>query len=435
MGRTSWYRDRAAGRACVAISISVLTAIWLLDYVDRQIIPVVLPSVGRDLSLSTSQLGLSLTIYYAAYALFQIPAGLLADRFGSVRLMVWGVAGWSVFTAVTGLVANGTQLALARVLFAASVAVLPAASTKALVERVPAERRVTANSLLFTTTTGTSALAPVIGAALVTHFGWRGAFFGASTLGVLGILLLWLLPPALGQRERSRRLPRPSQPLLPLLRRGVLWRFALLVGGFNIVGYGIVTWLPSYLIKERQLSLGATGLASALPIAAEALTMAVGGILYDRYFATRSRRLIVPALLANGAFLILMLFASSTATFLTFLVLAMAAQGIGVMPLYGLPLRYLPPDIAGTANGLINFGAQSSAAVSPYAMGLLAEHAGFLPAFALLLGGVVLSVAAAFWIPQEPAAFCAGVLGRAPDPAAAGRGADADGISTGGPVR
>ncbi|PUU61907.1 MFS transporter, partial [Citrobacter freundii] len=86
---------------------TVLTLIWLawlLSFLDRMVMSVSLPYIGKDLNLDTTQQGLIISAFFIGYAAFQIPGGLLADKFGSRKIMAIGIAWWSVFTSLTGAV-------------------------------------------------------------------------------------------------------------------------------------------------------------------------------------------------------------------------------------------------------------------------------------------------------------------------------------------
>ncbi|SHF59909.1 MFS transporter [Streptoalloteichus hindustanus] len=399
----------------VTITIAVLTLAWLVDYVDRAILPVALPLIGADLGLSASAQGLVLTVSYAVYAASQIPAGIIADRMGSARTMVAGLVAWSVCTAATGLVAGFWGFLGARVLFAVSVAALPAASMKAMAERADPDRRMTAYGVMFCTTEFAGALSPLVVGPLLATLGWRPSFLLVAAAGVVTApVVWWLLPPprpTAGGEPESGREPESGGERLGLagawrvLRVGVLWRFALLFGGINIIGFGVGSWLPSYLVEVQHVGVGWAGVASTAPQFLEAVAIMVGGVLFDRYFHHRPQWLVVPALAVTGLLITAVLFVDGVAPFLVLVTLAVGVRGLAVMSVYGLPLRSLPAEISGTVNGLINFGGQVSGAVAPLAMGVLIDVHSYTAAFAFLLFGVAVSVAAAFWIPRTPEDF------------------------------
>ena len=77
-------------RATVAtVTIAVLTLVWLVDYVDRAVVPLALPAINRDLKIGMAGAVMVLTVYYFLYAALQVPGGILADRLGARRTWCW----------------------------------------------------------------------------------------------------------------------------------------------------------------------------------------------------------------------------------------------------------------------------------------------------------------------------------------------------------
>ena len=90
-----------AGVAVVTVTIAVLTLAWLVDYVDRAVLPLALPAISGELRIGTADAGLILTVYYFLYAVCQIPGGMVADRWGARLTMVLALVACSVTTALT----------------------------------------------------------------------------------------------------------------------------------------------------------------------------------------------------------------------------------------------------------------------------------------------------------------------------------------------
>src|ERR671935_395874 len=99
--------NRVVMPAAVAQRVAVVTVVilffaWLIDYIDRLVITLALPAIGKQFSLDKTAQGAILTAFFITYALFQVPGGLLADRIGSRKTMVIAMTLWSAFTALTG---------------------------------------------------------------------------------------------------------------------------------------------------------------------------------------------------------------------------------------------------------------------------------------------------------------------------------------------
>ncbi|MGD6743575.1 MFS transporter [Streptomyces sp. BH106] len=383
------------------ITVTLLFAAWLIDYIDRLVINLALPSIGHEFDLNRAQQGLAVSVFFVAYAVCQIPGGMLADRFGAKRVTCWALLIWSVFTALTGLAGSFAILLVVRFLFGIAEGVFPGASMKAVSERTTPGQRMSANGIVQSSNAVAAVIAPLIAAPLIAHFGWRSAFFTVAAVGVFvyAAVQLWL-----PERERTEAGARPTGSARTVLRSGTMWAFAGMFFGYDIIVWGLNTWVPSYLNQERGLALTSAGALSILPAGAAAVAIIVGGRLTDR-FAGNQRRIVVPAMAVSSIALLLMATASGTVAFIGWMTVAIAAASLSYMPIFAVPLRSLPPELTGAAAGLITFGGQAGGVVAPTAMGLLADSAGFGAAFGFLVVGAVLAAVLACVTPQTTLTF------------------------------
>jgi sugar phosphate permease len=214
-------------------------------------------------------------------------------------------------------------------------------------------------------------------------------------------------PGAAAQAEAT-----PAQALDRLTIRHVLsspamWLVALTFCGFDIVAWGLVAWTPSYLMEVRHLNVQASGILTSIPFFVGGISTVIGGALFDRVFHGNPRRLIVPVMILSGIFLWMMIHAASVQQFILYESLTTGILYLNFMPIYGLPLRLLPPALSGAGSGLVNFGGQFAGAVSPYIMGALADRFSFDAAFSFLFVGIGLAIVAALLTPQRQERFMA----------------------------
>jgi sugar phosphate permease len=393
----------------VVVTVALLFLAWLIDYIDRLVITLALPAIGKQFAIDKAAQGAILTAFFIAYALFQVPGGLLADRIGARRTMTLALTMWSVFTGLTGAAVSYVMLLLIRFAFGIFEGIFPGASGKALAERTPARMRLTANGVTVCSNPLGAAIAPLVAAPALALAGWQHAFFYVAGLGVLMAILLWFaLPRPHHSDAKVEAAPPPARGrvnTLQLLGSLTMWKFTLMFFGFDIVSWGLVTWVPSYLITVRHQSIVGTGLLAAIPWFCATLTTIVGGVFFDRVFYRRLRWVVVPCMVITAVFLYLMLSSTSTARFVLFESIGLGVMFLTFMPINGLPLRVLPPAVLGAGTALVNFGGQAGGAIAPFVMGLLADHFGFPAAFAFLIFGVALAVAAVFWAPQTATGF------------------------------
>lgn len=189
------------------VTVALLFVAYAIDYIDRLAINLALPLLGEEFDLDYSQRGLIISTFFIAYTLAQLPGGLLADRYGAVRMALIGLVAWSVFTGLTALAWSFGTLLVVRFLFGLAQGVFPAAAVKLVAERSIPEQRATATGWMNSSNAVGTLLAIVVAAALLPLIGWRGMFLAVAALGVLSLvsIKLWL-PPAL-PAETTVRIP------------------------------------------------------------------------------------------------------------------------------------------------------------------------------------------------------------------------------------
>ena len=398
-----------AHRRTVRITVVLLFAAWLIDYADRLVINLVLPSIGVEFDLDRTQQGFVVSAFFLAYALCQIPGGMLADRFGGRRVTLWALLAWSVFTALTGFAWSFAVLLALRFAFGVAEGVFPPAAMKILVERTRPEERMSANGTVMSSNAIAAVLTPLAVAPLVAVFGWRSAFWSTAALGLLVLVAvrLWLPAPLSGAdgadgAPSAEAVARP--PLREVLRKGVLWRFSLMMFGYSTIVWGLNTWVPSYLSEEHGVSLTAAGALVAVPALGAAAATVVGGRLSDR-LGGHHRKVIVPGMSVSAVALLLMANTPSLTGFVVFGTLAVFAASLAYMPIFAVPMSGLTPECVGVGGAVIIVGGQVAGIVAPPVMGALADAFSFQVAFGFLVLGAVIAAVMSCLTPQDATAF------------------------------
>ncbi|MFB6842310.1 MFS transporter [Streptomyces sp. NPDC056361] len=397
----------SAHRRAVRLTVVLLFAAWLVDYADRLVINLVLPSIGAEFDLDRASQGLVVSAFFLAYALCQIPGGMLADRFGGRRVTLWALLSWSVFTALTGFAWSFAVLLALRFAFGLAEGVFPPASMKVLVERTRPEERMSANGTIMSSNALAAVVTPLAVAPLIAAFGWRSAFWSTAALGILVLVAVRLrlpapLPPTEGAAADGPAAPRPA--LRVVLRKGVLWRFALMMFGYNTIVWGLNTWVPSYLAEEHGVSLASAGALLAVPALGAAVATVLGGRLSDR-LGGHHRRIIVPGMGVAAVALLLMANTPSLAGFVVFGTVAVFAASLAYMPIFAVPLAGLTPAYVGVGSAVIILGGQVAGMVAPPVMGALADAFSFQVAFGFLVLGAAVAAVMACLTPQDAEAF------------------------------
>jgi sugar phosphate permease len=288
------------------LAFSVTMSVVL--YLDRMSIAVAVPAMQDDLKLDLAQMGDSLAAFFWCYALFQVPAGWLGDRWGGRRMLTLYVVAWSLAMAGVGLALGFVSLVLTRGLLGIGQAGAYATTASFLRRWMPFGKRGFANSAvsLGGRAGGVMAhsLTPLL-MVLVVELGltsdrWRPVFFLYAFIGLVWALLFWLwfrdearLHPqcnsaeiALIQRDEivapGGANPRIDiLPLRALLASGGLQRLALINFCINVGWIFLATWMPTYLIKVHGKSESAAGLLTSFTAASGMAGCLCGGFATD----------------------------------------------------------------------------------------------------------------------------------------------------------
>jgi MFS transporter, ACS family, glucarate transporter len=266
----------------VRYSVVVLAiALAMLSYVQRVAISQAAGPIAHDLRIPRQQMGLIFGAFGLAYALFEVPMGLLGDRLGPKRVLVQIVLAWSAFTALTGAAWNVATLVVIRFLFGAGEAGCFPNLTRVLSAWLPQRERVRAQSLMWAFTRWAGAATPPLALVCIRWFGWRWAFVCFAALGIAwcAVFLFWYrdvpaLHPHVNSAERelletSRALTTHSTGeghwMRLLLTRQVLF-LVLQYFCFSYVWYFYITWLPTYLREGRGQTPARAAAYAVLPL-------------------------------------------------------------------------------------------------------------------------------------------------------------------------
>ncbi|MGQ0558878.1 MAG: spinster family MFS transporter [Sphingosinicella sp.] len=216
-------RARPSISAYAWYALFVLVLVYIVNFIDRQILSILVPDIKRDLGVSDAQIGfLYGTAFAVFYALFGIPLGRLADSWYRGRLMAMGLALWSSMTALSGFANSFTMLAAARIGVGIGEASASPAAYSMISDHFPKERRATALSIYSSGLYIGGALSLPIGGLVASRWsaawpdpasaplglaGWQAAFLAVGLPGLL--LALWVLTLKEPLRGASDGMPQP----------------------------------------------------------------------------------------------------------------------------------------------------------------------------------------------------------------------------------
>ena len=384
---------------------SILFVCWFASYLERFLINLALPYIGTEFKIDESGLGLLLSVFFLGYALVQLPGGLIADKIGTRKTILFSVGMFAVFTAASGLAWSLTALFVIRFLFGIFEGSFPTAAYKAVAEGYAKNERARVQSFMLATNPLSLIVAPLIAVPLIAHTGWRGMFIGASFAGVIAFVLYLVgtrqSHPAPSNVSTAGVPVDPPKPFSELIKDSNIWKISVINFGVNILIWGFLSWLPTYMLKVQHLDLVHAGFFSALPGIAGFVGMLVGGWLADKLFAGREKfLLLVSILLAGLSLLVMLLVPTLSVVVMCQLVLALSMK-ISFIALWSLPLKLIEAKDMGMASGIVNLGSQLAGVGSPAVMGFLivAFHGSYDGAFGFLFACTVLCAIVALTLP------------------------------------
>lgn len=378
--------------------LALLSLGLVIAYIDRVNLSVALslPEFIRDFGLTDTQRGLLSSAFFWTYALFQVPAGWLVDRFGMRRTYAAGFAVWSVAAACTAGAATIWQLVGLRLALGVSESVVIPASMRWIREHFPEKGRGLALGLFFAGSKVGPALGAYLATLLTASYGWRAMFV------ILGLgSLVWLIPWLALARDPVRR-ENTSDAAAPgfgeILRMRAVAGVSL--GGFAVSYclYFCMTWMPAYFVERRGLSLESMGLYTMFSFGGMAVMAAAGGYVGDLWVAAGHDALRVRKALAIGGLLVastelLGALSESRGAALAFALISMAGLGVATANVWAVTQALVDGRAIGHVAGIQNCVSNLAGIIAPIATGWLKQNTGGYVApmavmFVVLLGGV-----------------------------------------------
>lgn len=245
--------------------LGVLFVVYIFNFIDRQILAILLQPIKEDLKISDTALGFLTGFAFALFYTFAgLPLARVADRWVRRSLIAISLATWSIMTAVSGLARGFTDLALARIGVGIGEAGATPPAHSLIADYFPPEKRATAFAIYASGIYVGVGIGFLVGGWINDHYGWRTAFF---VVGLPGILM------ALIVRFTVREPPRGLSEAHTVTGRQYtikeVWQFfgsvpagrnVSLAGAFHaFVGYGLGAWIPAFFVRLHGMTPGTLG--------------------------------------------------------------------------------------------------------------------------------------------------------------------------------
>lgn len=347
-------------------ALVLLMIIGSINYVDRQLLSLLIEPIRAELHFSDTQFGLLTGLAFAIfYATMGVPVAMLADRVNRVKLVALACATWSICTGLCGMANNFTQMALARFGVGIGEAGGTAPSLSILSDYFRPDQRPAIIGIYTVNGPIGVFIGITLGGAIAANYGWRSAFYVIAAVGVLMAPLLWLLVreprrggtetnPALHEHQKAPGLMTTVRYFLgkPTLR------YLLIASGLSsFVSYGLLNWIPAFLMRETGMTLGqlsvwfgpAAGICMGVGIWAGGAIVNIGARKSLKAYAWAPA---VAALVGAPVFM-LALFASDWRIALCLLIVPMICVVMYVAPALALTQNLAPLRARATATALL----------------------------------------------------------------------------------
>jgi len=382
------------------------------------VMTVAIPYIAKDFNLTPLTMGIVMSSFFAGYALFQIPGGMLADKFGPRKVMALAISWWSVFTFLTGMVTSLSSMLVIRLLFGLGEASFPGGSWKTIANWFPKKERSTANGIMMSSNALGPAIAPLFVVGIMATYNWHSVFYFLFIPGIIVVGLVWfvirdnpsqskLISPeelkVIQDESDEKQIDTKKLSFKDVLKLSVVWKIFFMWFTFDITFWGFSSWIPSYLVKARGFDLLKMGINASLPFLAGTVGVIVGGYVSDKYFVGKRRNLIIGSELLGAICLYLTYSTAAEGLAMVALTLSGFFVCVAFGAIWALPMNILPPEVMGGSSAFINFAGQIAGFISPIVIGYLVQISGgqFATAFSFLIIAILLSAGIALTV-HEP---------------------------------
>lgn len=411
----------------------VVCLVYLITYLDRINIAAAAPMMMKEFNFSKAELGAVFSAFTWSYALFQIPAGWLGDKYGARKVLALVVVGWSIMTSATAFAWSFASLLVIRFIFGIGEAGAFPSATRAFSFWIPATERGFAQGVTHAFARFGAAITPAISVAVIAVWGWRTMFVLCAMVGIVwaAVWYFWYRDKPTEYREKWGDIndaeielinegkdagkKNPKLPFARLFRSKNMWALCLAYFCYSYTMWIYYTWLPTYLIEARGFTIVKMGIFASMPLLAGTVGDTLGGWLSDKIWAKTgrgkfSRRVVaIAGLLVGAAFMIpgAMTDSAYLAVFLLSCSVFALEMSVGVYWAVCLDVGH---EFAGTVSGMMNSIGNIGSALSPLVFGIILQSTGSW-VYPFLVASVLLLIGAFLWLRVDPETSVADELG------------------------
>jgi MFS family permease len=384
--------------------VLLVSAVMLINYVDRGNLATAVPLIHNELGLSATQMGVLLSAFYYSYVAAMVPAGWLGQRFGPHRVLAAGIAIWSLATLLTGFATGFWSLLLLRLLLGVGESAGFPCASQLFASQLRLPQIDMANGVLGFSYLVGPAIGTVLGGLLMPIYGWRAVFV---LFGALSLVCLWpMFRLRLQQPVKSSggTAVGGAPTFSDILKQRGLWGASLGHFASNYNFYFILAWLPDYLIRERAFSMkGMAAVAGSAYLINAVSAFLAGWAVASWRRSGRSPNVFYKSIMAfahitsMGAMIGMVVLPVEGC--IACLFLFQIGVGVSSPGVYAIPQIIAGPAAAGRWVGVQNACGNLAGVFAPTITGVLLDATGHFSSAFLLAGALnVLGLVGWLWI-------------------------------------
>jgi MFS transporter, ACS family, glucarate transporter len=394
--------------------VAMLCATATAGYICRVNVSTAGPLLMEEFGLSQIEMGRIFSAFLIGYALMQVPAGALADRFGARKVLsaaAWLWAGITIVQTLAGVGPIGSTAASAliifmvfRLLLGISASPTYPASAQGVSRWIMPAFQGRANGIVIASIGLGSAIAPPLVSNIMVHWGWRPALI-ISALPAFVIAILWLKTREPEEYIKATEVKltegNPDNSESGKIRSVSFYLLTLSYTLQGYVGYIFVAWFYIYLVQERHFSLLSGAWMSSLPWILSIISIPAGGWVSDRLATGRLGqvwgRRIVPLTGMAASAVMISVGAHTQNAVMAAICLALATAFILCVegPFWAMMMR-ISGNKSGTAGGIMNMGSNLGGLISPALTPIIASYIGWENA--LHVAAILAMTGALLWL-------------------------------------
>ena len=377
---------------------ALLFFVSALNYLDRQVLSVLAPSIQKELRLSDIDYSYITSSFLLSYTIMYAISGRLVDKWGTRKSLLWFAGSWSVANVLHGFAKNVAQFCGARFLLGAAESGNFPAGVKAAAEWFPLKERALAIGLLNAGSSAGAAVAAPLVSFITIAWGWQSAFVVTGLIGFIWVYCWWKYyytpqtHPRISKEElqyiESDAEPETTKKKISigqLLRMRQSWGCFVARIFIDPCTYFLIFWIPKYLQEEQGMTLNLVGYFAWIPYLALAIGTIVGGIIPRRlinngWSLNRSRKTVMLAASLLIPLCCLLLFTSNSLT-IALLAITGVMFGHGLWGNITIPAEVFPKSVQGTLTGLGGTLGGCASILTQFAIGWTVQNVSYTPVF------------------------------------------------------